>query len=170
MPRFNRQQRRTSRPNREWQGHTSSVFTTLAAGTQLLIGGFVPGAGDATILRTVGMLAVTSDQGASVEDQIGAFGIILVSDTAFAVGVTAIPDPITAQDDDGWFVYQAFCQQGDASVTSSLPRIYNFDSGAKRIVQSEGTSIAFTIVNVSGSHGLRFCLNFRMLAQLRGTG
>jgi len=158
-----------SRPNRGWDGLTSSIFTNVAPSTKLLVAGFVPVSADLTILRTVGHIAITSDQSGAVEQQIGAMGLIVVSDTAFAIGATAVPDPITDQDDDAWFVYQSFSQQGDGSVTSSLPRTYEFDSKAKRIVQGEGQTIAVVLTNANASHAISFSMNFRILSQLRGT-
>ena len=169
MARRQFQRNSSSRPNRSWVGHTSSTYTTLAANTRLLVAGFIAVGGDETVLRTVGQLSVTSDQAGSVEDQIGAFGLVAVSDAAFAVGISAIPDPISRQSDDGWFVYQAFTQQGDASATSSLPRTYNFDSKAKRIISLEGVTIVISLTNASLSHGIKFALNLRILSQLRGT-
>ena len=159
----------SSRPNRTWDGTTSSIYTNLAAASSVIISGFVAFGGDQTILRTVGHMSVTSDQAGAVEQQIGAFGMILVSDTAFAIGITAMPKPIADQDNDGWFVYQSFSQQGDASVTSSLPRTYEFDSKAKRIVQLGGVTMAVILTNASASNGLQFSMNFRILSQLRGT-
>ena len=60
---------------------------------------------DITVLRTVGILSISSDQSGAAEQQIGAFGMICVSDSAVAIGVTAMPDPVVDADDDGWFVY-----------------------------------------------------------------
>ena len=156
-----------SRPNRSWAGATTSTYTTLGTASTSVITGFIATGGDQTILRVVGLLSITSDQAGAVEDQVGAFGMIIVSDVAFAAAI--VPAPIAQQDDDGWFVYQAFSQQGDASVTSSLLRSYVIDSKAKRIVELEGRSVALVITNASASHGLKFALNLRILSQLRGT-
>ena len=169
MPRFNRNQRSSgSRPNRAWEGFGSTGYADVAAAARVIVAGFVPVAGDVTVLRVVGQLAVSSDQAGVFEDQIGAFGLMVVSDKAFAVGIGSIPDPVVDRDDDGWFVYQSFQSRGDNSVTSSLPRIYDFDSKAKRIVPAEGRTIAAVLTN-SGIHGISFAVNFRILAQLRGT-
>jgi len=171
MARFRNQfQRRSgSRPNRSWAGDTSSTFFSLAAATSVISSGFVASGGDQTVLRVVGILSIASDQAGAVEDQIGAMGMILVSDSAFAAGIASLPDPITDQDNDGWFMYQAFASQGDASVTSSNPRTYPFDSKAKRIVELEGVTLAVIVANASASHGIKFSINFRILSQLRGT-
>ena len=171
MARFQRNFRRSSgsRPNRAWDGFTSSVYSTLAASTSVIVAGFISTVGDLTILRTVGQMSVTSDQAAGLEDQIGALGMILVSNAAFSVGITAMPDPIADQSDDGWWMYQSFSQQGDQSLGSSLPRTYPFDSKAKRTVEGEGQTLAVIVSNASASHGIRFSMNFRILTQIRGT-
>jgi hypothetical protein len=48
-----------------------------------------------TIVRSRFTYGVISDQAASLEDQVGAVGIAVVSDQAVAVGATAVPTPIT---------------------------------------------------------------------------
>jgi len=63
-----------------------------------------------TVRRTRGGVFVSSDQGAAVELQTGAFGAIIVSDTAVAAGVASLPDPVTDASDDGWFVWVPFTQ------------------------------------------------------------
>ncbi len=170
MPRFNRSLQRSSgsRPNRAWNGFTSSTFTDLAASSKVIVAAFAAAAGDQTILRVVGQFGMTSDQSGAQEHQIGAFGMIRVSDAAFAIGVTAIPDPIADQDDDGWFVYKSFSQIGDGSVNSTS-KTYEFDSKAKRIVELAGVTIVAVMSNASPSHAISFSMNFRILSQLRGT-
>ncbi len=169
MPRFNRNQRSSgSRPNREWSGFANSTFIDLAAASKVIVATFLPLSGDITILRTVGQIGISSDQSGAQEHQLGAFGLIVVSERAVTVGITAIPDPITEIEDDGWFVYQSFNQLGDGSVNSSS-KVYDFDSKAKRIVPSEGRQIVAVMANASPSHAVSFAVNFRILVQLRGT-
>ena len=60
---------RSARPNRSWDGFFNLVPQTIGAGTKVLIGSFAlnnPGI-DETVLRTVGMFSIASDQAGSVE-------------------------------------------------------------------------------------------------------
>ena len=164
--------RRTgSRPNRGWSTLNATTFTGLAANTVALVASFVPtNPGlDLTVLRVVGNLSISSDQSAGGERQIGAFGMIRVTEAALAVGVTAMPDPVAEADDDGWFVYQSFAQRGDLSVTNPSSFQYDFDSKAKRIIEGEGIAIAVMITNADAAHGLQFAISLRILSQLRGS-
>ncbi len=61
-----------------------------------------------TIIRTRWKYLVVSDQAAAVETQAGAIGMAVVSDQAVAVGVTAVPTPITDMGSDLWFLHEVF--------------------------------------------------------------
>ena len=58
-----------------------------------------------TIVRQHYFLMLRSDQAAAAERQFGAFGCVVVSDQAEAVGVTAIPTPITDAGSDLWMLH-----------------------------------------------------------------
>ena len=119
-----------------------------------------------TITRTVGLLAVRSDQAVAEEAPFGAMGGIVVSDKALALGFTAVPDPVTQSSSDEWFLYQNFIADGAAS-TNVGQRIsqYQFDSRAQRKVQ-DGEDIAFVVANSSAADGCRFLLVLRLLVKL----
>ncbi len=59
-----------------------------------------------TILRTHLAVKLASDQLAASEVQIGAIGLAVVSDQASAIGITAVPTPLTDLGSDLWFVHQ----------------------------------------------------------------
>ena len=59
-----------------------------------------------TIVRSRLELYLISDQQVASEPQGAAFGMAVVSDQAVAVGITAIPTPITDLGSDLWFVHQ----------------------------------------------------------------
>ena len=59
-----------------------------------------------TIVRTRFLLSIISDQAAVSEIQMGALGMAIVSDQAAAIGVTAVPTPITDMGSDLWFFHQ----------------------------------------------------------------
>ena len=99
--------------------------------------------------------------------------MILVSDDALAVGITAIPSPVTDIDDDGWMLMVPFAS---AMVFSDATGInfqrgawFPFDSKAKRIVPGEGRTLAIVAENASATLGLEIIFSMRVLAQVRGT-
>ncbi len=103
----------SQRPNRSWAAIVDAAETTVPAASKVLLGTFTPSVDgiDEVVLRTRGVLAVRSDQTAGSELQIGAFGMIVVTDTAAAAGAASIPSPATDADDDGWFVWLPFAQR-----------------------------------------------------------
>jgi len=138
----------------------------------VLLGTFVPSVVsiDETILRTRGMFAVETDQSAASENQLGAFGMIIVSDNAAAAGVASIPGPATEASDDGWFVWVPIVQRWELGTfvgfDSHQSVQYEIDSKAKRIVQA-GQTIAVVVESVAS--GFTIATVFRMLSQVRGT-
>ncbi len=127
---------------------------------------------DETILRTVGRLACLSDQVAATENQIGAFGIIAVTDLAFAAGAASIPGPVTDGGDDGWFLFVPIAQSfGFSSAVGLMPQLatgYDFDSKAKRRVE-EGTTLALMVENASSAEAFNVFVVLRLLAMVSGT-
>ena len=163
---------RARRPNRGWTSSGAQTgFVTAAANTVTFVSSLAPSNPgiDVTVLRVVGQLSIASDQTGASEEQIGAMGMILVTDSAVAIGVTAMPDPVVDADDDGWFLYQSFSQQSALNTIGLGSVQYHFDSKAKRIVDGVGVNIAVMLTNSHGTQGLLFSLQFRMLSQIRGT-
>jgi len=171
MPR--RIARTTSRRhNRAWAGVHSTSYSVVAAGTKVLLGSFAPTtSGDVTVLRSVGILSIASDQKAASEFQQGAFGMIVVTDVALAIGASAVPGPVTNIADDGWFTYQSFHQVFEVvSATGVEPNFattYVIDSRAKRIVE-DGRSVAIMIENAHSTHGIQVAFTVRMLSEVFG--
>ena len=158
-------------PNRSWDGVVQSTFTSVgAAGKVFFASATLNNTNiDETILRIVGTLAVRSDQSAAVEDMLGAFGAIRVSERAATVGVTAVPGPITDVDDDGWMLYVPIVSSGANTVVPLSSLVIPFDSRSKRTIE-EGQRIAFVVENASASHGFEFASIIRALSMVRGTG
>ena len=102
-----------------------------------------------TIVRTIGELLVVSDQLAAAETFRAAMGFAVVSDQASAIGVTAVPTPITDAGSDLWFTFAAswgrffFLSASAASVSqNAVP----FDSRAMRKVE-DGQDVVAVIEN-----------------------
>ena len=127
---------------------------------------------DETVLRVVGGLTIASDQSASSESQLGALGMLIVTDQVAGIGVASMPDPVTDVGDDYWFFYQGFAQSIVAlSAIGFDPRAstyYPFDSKAKRIVSS-GQTIAVIAANAHATHTFTIAVNLRILSMVRGT-
>ena len=161
-------------PNRTWTGITSTAATAVAAGTKVLAGSFVlsnPGI-DETILRTVGVIGIASDQTAASELQLGAFGFLVVTDLAVAAGAASIPGPVTDISDDGWFMFVPFVQElrflSGSGFAPNAVRLYHFDSKAKRKLP-DGSSVAVMVENAHATHGFQLFFSLRMLTMVTGT-
>ena len=172
---FRQSFQRSSRPNRGWGGTVPAAITAVPAASKALVAVFtLDNQGiDETILRVVGGVHVISDQVASSEDQFGAIGMMLATDTAVATGITALPDPVTDVSDDYWFFYQSFAQRfillSSVGFEADAGRWYPFDSKAKRILES-GHQVVLIAANANATHGFNISVNLRVLSQVRGTG
>jgi len=151
--------------NYTWAGF-SQIQLALGSGNKILLGSFaLSTAFEETIVRTRGMMTVTTDQSAALEEQLGAFGLIIVSDRAITAGAASIPGPFTDADDDGWLVWQPFAQLMQSAGFGSNNSI-TIDSKAQRIVR-EGEQVAVMLENGSGTDGIRFELLMRVLSRFR---
>ncbi len=148
-------------------------MVTLPAASKVLLATVVlsnPGINE-TVRRTRGQVIVTSDQGSVIEEQLGALGAIVVSDTAVGVGVASLPDPVTDASDDGWFVWMPFMQATGFNPTSAsidsaaAKQTYDFDSKAMRRVE-EGFTIAFVAANSHATFGLKIGISISILTSL----
>ena len=95
--------------------------------------------------------------------------MIMVTDQAFSIGVTALPDPVTDVGDDGWLWFQSFGQRSDIALTAPASYGYPFDSKAKRVLP-RGYTMAVVAANAHATHAYEFMLAMRVLSQIRGTG
>ncbi len=107
---------------------------------------------------------MASDQGGALEAQLGAWGLVVVSDLALAAGVASIPGPVTDASDDGWFVWEPLLNRMQ-SASLLEPRIFEFDSKAMRRVE-EGSGIAVVVENASAATGLIFTCGISLLTSL----
>ncbi len=89
-----------------------------------------------TIVRSHFEIGLRSDQEAAVEQQRVGFGIAVVSDEATAVGVTAIPTPVTEAASNLWLLHQYIFGEESRLVDKALPeRQVSIDSKAMRKVE-----------------------------------
>ena len=147
--------------------------TTLAGGGVALVASLTA-AGLAkrpfTVERTHLFLHVTSDQVSADEFVFGAAGWCVVSDQALAIGVTAVPTPVTDQGSDLWFLHQAYGVEfaltgtgaGADSISADGGHQYQIDSKAKRKV-GVGQDLIFVLENAGISFGSLIRTSARIL-------
>ena len=160
------------RPARKTKIWTSVVVssTTLPASSDALLG--VSNAAllalrPFTILRTHVELMYGSDQAAVTEEPFGSWGMIVVKETASAIGITAVPAPSTEINAD-WFIYRPYSNQfnfvSGVGIDANGMTHYDIDSKAMRKVgDDDDVIIVASQVNAVGS---RIVTQGRMLIQL----
>jgi len=122
-----------------------------------------------TIVRTRLQAGIIGDQLAAGENQLAGLGVAVVSDQALAIGVTAVPTPITDLASDLWLVHQ-LCYNTTVVASSvgfedgGLAQ-YAIDSKAMRKVE-DGQDIAVVVELSGASSGFNFFLGGRMLVKL----
>ena len=152
----------------EWAGITFSSTVFTATGGTIL--GSLNAAALAlrpfTIIRTHVELFVLSDQSAAIEFQAGAFGMAVVSDQASAIGVTAVPTPVTDSDSDLFFVHQVFfADESNLTDRTKGGNHYSIDSKAMRKVNGDQDLIISAELSDIGS-GFRLLVGGRFLLKL----
>jgi len=163
--------RRGPRAPTNWARICSSGSVVMTPGVKILVASIIlsnPGINE-TIRRTRGMVTVESDQAAGDEDQLLAYGMVVVNDLALASGVAAIPGPSTDASDDGWFVWGTVMAHGLQSTAGGggkpTYQMVEFDSKAMRRVE-EGFGVAIVLQNCGASHGIQASISFSMLTSL----
>ena len=164
--------RRGERRKTEWVGSADTTGIKALGGNSAVLDQTQAGSAidaPATVVRTRGSLWVRSDQVSGTEDPFGAIGFAVVSAQAAAIGVTAVPTPITDEGSDLFFVWEPF--QASIVVASSIGidanpmREYKIDSKAMRKLTSDETIIV-VLENASATAALSYILKFRMLIKL----
>ena len=149
------------------------ISTTLAAAsTKALVVLFIPGSGlDITIERIYTTTLLRSDQAAGSENQLVAFGAIVVSMDAFTAGAASVPGPISDGDAD-WmmhgFMPNRFNFRDGTGSDSIGGAVFQNDSKARRRV-ADGHGLAFVLETGAASSGLVVAQGITALARMRGT-
>ena len=118
-------------------GASAKVLVSVLSAGQLALRPF-------TILRTHMLVSIHSDQSTAIEMFFGAYGEVIVTDTASGIGVTAVPDPsdVTGDAEADWYVWQALQNRfwvdingtDGLGVASPASKQYVVDSKAMRKV------------------------------------
>ena len=153
-----------------WAGLTPTGFSQSATGGTIVFS--LSAAGLAlrpfTVVRSHLEFSFASDQNAAPEDQIGAYGIAVVFDEASAIGVTAVPTPITDIESDLWMVHQIYMSQIFIASGTSVGNVgtrYTTDSKAMRKVGNGSDVIVVAEFSGQGS-GYDAFLGGRLLLKL----
>jgi len=92
-----------------------------------------------TVIRARGLVGIRTDQVAASEAQQAAYGAAVVSDQSVAIGLTAVPTPVTDSGSDLFFVYQRMMAEmtfGTAASFQTVLQTFEIDSRAMRKVES----------------------------------
>ncbi len=145
--RSNRPVVRGPRRQTTWVGPADQGLVAVADNAKAIISSFdaaASGLAKPTVVRSRGLFAVSAQTAAADLDIIGAFGIAIVSDRAFAAGAASIPGPFTDAGWDGWFVWQAVAYRLDVStdVGRLLEMVqYDVDSKGMRKITDDETMV-----------------------------
>jgi len=154
-----------------WIPFGPTLFTLTAAGQSLLLFSLNAAAlalRPFTVVRTRGEFHYRSDQVVASEEYGGVVGMAVVSDQAVAIGITAVPSPVTDMGSDLFYLLES--GMGSIDVLSSvgvteLGHIHKFDSKAMRKVDSS-EDIVVTAETPANSTSFRIWFSGRMLVKL----
>ena len=105
-----------------------------------------------TVVRVRGFIHIRSDQAAASETFMGDLGMAIVSAQAEAIGITAIPTPLTDKDSDLWFVHQMVADRIDVGSGAgtgppvNTGKYIQYDSKAMRKVV-DGDQLVVVVEN-----------------------
>ena len=149
----------------QWVGSADQGTVAVAAGAKVIQQSNAT-LGGTTIVRTRGVMDMRP-QGFSADiEVIGALGIGLVSDQAFAAGIASIPGPFTDPDWDGWFMWEAFSYRFELTTDVGrmiIPYLMTLDSKAMRKV---GQNQTLVVMVESQAAAFAASVHFRMLVKL----
>ncbi len=152
----------------QWVGSATETGVTALAGSSVVLDQAFSFGEPATIIRIRGGFWVQTDQNATTERPIGAIGMAVVTDQALAIGVTAVPTPITDMESEQFLLWYPFF----TDVRFATAAAYNHNTGAYVPLESkamrkvdDSKSIVVVVENIS-SVGLQYLMHFRMLVKL----
>ncbi len=102
-----------------------------------------------TVVRDRGVIFVRSDQSGAAESYGIDYGKCVVSDQASAIGVTAVPTPLTDKGSDLWYVYESLFSRFEfhtAIGQTNDGAFLQYDSRAMRKVE-EGQDLISVVEN-----------------------
>ena len=151
-------------------GPRGATGSLTASGRSLFPVGTTAGEDDLTLIRTRGELQVSLLAASAAGEGIQwALGLCNVTQNAFGIGVTAVPDPIEDAGWDGWFVHEeGVLFARDATPLDDPATLIHrtIDSKAMRKTHRTDTLIAVFGLAESGAVTVRADLITRILDKL----
>ena len=163
-----------SRRKTAWQIGPFGQANVTAAGVLLFATGAQALVDGATIVRTRGELSVAlgpSTTALAGFDRIG-FGMCIVSENAFGIGVTAVPTPITDIAWDGWLFHDLmsiFTIQDSETWSNSGSPFKRVEIDSKAMRKIKNTDVLIGVMEFSSETGtatIEARLNTRVLVKL----
>ena len=164
---------RGSAPKRftTWGAVQSTEFVVMPASSKIFVASFsaagLANLARSTLIRVRGLITIRSDQQVAIEEASGAFGVAVVTETARALGVTALPDPVADAAGDYWQTWQAWTApplMGAVASGSPSPSQmqYVIDSKGQRKL-ADLDAIVLMASNIHATHGAEIALQLRFL-------
>ena len=147
----------------------SATDTLTGSGNSVLGSGLQPVVEGLTLVRVRGHFGLTLNAATAIGDgYTGAVGICLVTNSAFAIGITALPTPLTELSWDGWLYHQFFDIRAglDVALASNITRQIEVDSKAMRKVPVDMTIATILEVVEQGTAQIEVTFNSRVLFKL----
>jgi len=120
-----------------------------------------------TIIRTRLVVHISSDQLAVDELQVAALGVCVVSSQAVAIGVTAVPTPVSDAGSDLWLAHQPmvgeFAFVTGVGFDAAGGKQYMIDSKAQRKVNDDQELIIVVQNSVLSANGAQVTILGRIL-------
>ncbi len=147
---------RAPRRKTTWGAINSLDTTSIAVSTNVLVGSFsaagLANLGPSTLIRVRGLIDIRSDQNAASEKATGAMGISVVTETARALGVTALQGPGSEAASDAWQTWQGIVAPPTTGASGSTLTVqYMIDSKAMRKL-GDLDSIVLLVENLSAAN------------------
>ena len=155
-----------------WELGTGGVTSTQvnATASTILGSGAAAALDGLTVVRTRGLLSFILTSTVSAGDGfVGAFGVCVVSENAFGIGITAVPTPITDVAWDGWFIHQFIAVRSGVATAAATPFLfqqYEIDSKAMRKIKIGDTLVAVLQTTEIGDADMRVSWDSRTLVKL----
>ncbi len=148
-----------------------NVIAVASTGTAIIASfdAFANGLPRPTVVRNRGEVTVRPQAFSSDVAISGAFGIGIVSDSAFAAGAASVPSPFSDANWGGWFVWQSFSML--LEVSTDVGRLGVTESGAHYQVDSKamrkiGDDETLVMVAESQSGAFNIAMHIRTLLKL----
>ena len=161
---------RGARRQTTWVGPADQGFLTVGTSASVIIGSFdasASGLASPTVVRTRGTVSVAPAASPAADLEIvGAYGLVIVTDAAFAAGQASIPHVFNDAGWDGWFVWGSFSLNVeflDASGTRLLQLDQVVDSKAMRKMTDDETLV---LMAASSVNAFRISMPLRLLFKL----